>query len=70
MVCFTSDSYHYLMSALAQTRSRRLEGVVDAYLLKRQLATPLMHTLGTLTGRGYVSFWTPILGVATFGTLA
>jgi hypothetical protein len=70
MVRFTSDSYHYLMSALALTRSGTLEGVVDAYLLKRQLATPLMHTPGTLTSRGYVSFWKPLLGVATFGTLA
>jgi hypothetical protein len=69
MVRFTSDSYHYLMSALALTRSGTLEGVVDAYLLKRQLATPLLHTLGVLTGRGYVSFWTPLLGVATFGTM-
>jgi hypothetical protein len=47
-----------------------LEGVTDPYLLKRQLAVPLMHTLGVLTGRGYVSSWTPLLGVATFGSLA
>ena len=69
MARFTSDSYHYLMSALALGRSGTLEGVIDAYLLKRELATPLLHTLGVLTGRGYVSFWTPLLGVATFGSL-
>ena len=46
MVRFTSDSYHYLMSALALLRTGTLEGVVDPYLLKRQFATPLLHTLG------------------------
>jgi hypothetical protein len=69
MARFTSDSYHYLMSALALVRSGTLEGVIDAYLLKRELAVPFLHTLGVEMGRGYVSFWTPLLGVATFGTM-
>jgi hypothetical protein len=69
MVRLTTDSFHYLMSSGALVRSGTLEGVADIFLLKRQLATPLLHTLGVETGRGYVSFWTPLLGVATFGTL-
>lgn len=69
MARFTTDSYHYLMSAVALVRSGTLEGVSDSLLLKRQLATPLLHTLGVESGRGYVSFWTPLLGVSTFGSM-
>ena len=69
MVRLTTDSFHYLMSSGALVRSGTLEGVADIFLLKRQLATPLLHTLGVATGRGYVSFWTPLLGVSTFGTV-
>jgi hypothetical protein len=70
MARFTSDSYHYMMSALALVKTGTLEGVVDALLQKRQLAAPLLHTPGVITGQGYTSFWTPLLGVSAFGTLA
>jgi hypothetical protein len=69
LVRLTTDSYHYLMSAVALVRSGTLEGVSDSFLLKRQLAVPLLHTLGVETGLGYVSFWTPLLGVSVFGTM-
>ena len=70
MVRFSTDSFHYLMSAAALAESGTLEGVADIFLLKRQLSTPLLHTLGVETGRGYVSFWTPLLAVSTFGSMA
>jgi hypothetical protein len=69
-VRFSTDSFHYLMSAAALVETGTLEGVADIFLLKRQLSTPLLHTLGVETGRGYVSFWTPLLAVSTFGSMA
>jgi hypothetical protein len=70
MVRFSTDSFHYLMSAAALVETGTLEGVADIFLLKRQLSTPLLHTLGVETGRGYVSFWTPLLAVSMFGSMA
>ncbi len=69
-VRLTSDSYHYLMSSLALVRSGTLGGVYNGLLLKRQLGVPLLHTVGSLTGRGYGLLWGPLLGVSTFGTMA
>ena len=69
MVRLTADSFHYLMSALSLESLGTLTGIKDELILKRRLATPLLHTFGVLTGRGYVSFWSPLLGIATFGSL-
>ena len=70
LTAFSHDSIQYLTTASVLERLGSLDPVPSIELLKRQLAAPLLHTVGTVTGLGYVAFWTPLIGVATVGVTA
>ena len=70
LTALSHDSIQYLTTASVLERLGSLDPVPSIELLKRQLAAPLLHTVGTVTGLGYVAFWTPLIGVATVGVTA
>ncbi|MDH3500795.1 MAG: hypothetical protein OEM97_11775, partial [Acidimicrobiia bacterium] len=66
---FNTDSFRYLISAATLEETGDLTGIGYRDMSKRLLGTPMLHTFGTVSGRGYVAVITPMLALSGAATM-